>query len=285
MERATKRRGRRSRALRLLRALEPRRALFVLPNLFTLSSVFCGFFAIVIASGEGSSRRLALAALAVFFAVFFDMADGRVARLTRTQSDFGVQLDSLADVIAFGVAPAAIVYAWSLRALGALGLLVAVCYVSCGAMRLARFNVLAARIQGASHHFVGLPIPVAAGTMTSVMMVFQHGSPAPMQSATPVVVLALILSFLMISNVRYRTFKDVHLGGKTFALAASILLGLAVLAALVRPALALLTLFSAYVLVGPIEEIIFFRRRRRERVVAVPPGPPAETSPTREDDP
>jgi len=268
----------------LLRRLEPRRALFALPNLFTLSSVFCGFFAIVVASGNSSPRRLSQAVLAVFFAVFFDMADGRVARLTRTQSAFGVQLDSLADVIAFGVAPAAIVYAWSLRALGAMGMLVAVIYVSCGAMRLARFNVLASRVSGASHYFMGLPIPVAAGALTSVVMVYQQGLMSPPRSATPIVALVLLLSFLMISNVRYRTFKDLRLSGKAIALIASVLLTLAILAALVNPALALLTLFAAYVIVGLFEEIIFFRRRRREKNSALPPAPSADAPPPRKED-
>src|SRR4051794_37418047 len=111
------RRNKRLARARLL-AFDLRRAMFVLPNLFTLSSIFCGFYAFVLASGDPGPKQFYQASLAVFFGLFFDMADGRVARMTRTQSDFGVQLDSLADLITFGAAPAVIVHKWGLTTLG-----------------------------------------------------------------------------------------------------------------------------------------------------------------------
>src|SRR3954465_12317604 len=119
-----------------------RKTFFILPNLFTLSSVFCGFFAITQCAGEHSIDSLYQAAIAICFAFFFDLADGRVARLTKTQSALGMELDSLADVISFGAAPALLVYKWGLTRLGLAGVFIAFVYCGAGALRLARFNVL-----------------------------------------------------------------------------------------------------------------------------------------------
>lgn len=240
-------------------------AMFVLPNLFTSSSIFCGFYAIVLSSSSPGPTQLYQATLAIFFAIFFDMADGRVARLTRTQSAFGVQLDSLADVISFGVAPAVIVYHWALASLGLLGAVAAFIYIACGAMRLARFNVLAARAQSvSSSYFIGLPIPLAAGVLAALVM-FHQRTFAPVGTRTAhILSLILVLSYLMISNVRYRTFKDLTLCGATltgFCLAMAAFVGIA---QAVDPAFACLTFFSTYVILGLLEEVVFFRRRRRE---------------------
>src|SRR6188768_3321739 len=106
-------------------AMKLRKLMFVLPNLFTLTSIFCGFYALTLCAGEATPQQLYQAALAIFFAMFFDAFDGRVARMTKTQSDFGVQLDSLADVISFGAAPALLVYKWALSPLGFAGLFIA----------------------------------------------------------------------------------------------------------------------------------------------------------------
>lgn len=122
-----------------------RKLMFVLPNLFTVTSIFCGFYAITLCSGEAEPVQLYQAALAILFAMFFDGFDGRVARLTKTQSDFGMQLDSLADVMSFGAAPALLVYKWALAPMGFWGLFISFAFMACGAMRLARFNVLALR--------------------------------------------------------------------------------------------------------------------------------------------
>src|SRR5512136_3184853 len=148
-----------------------RKAMFVPPNLFTVSSIFLGFYSMTLSAGDPSPAQLYRAALAIFFAIFFDMFDGRVARMTRTQSDFGVQLDSLADVVSFGAAPALLVYKWALAPMGFLGLFVSFSFAACGALRLARFNVLAARgDKGSSRFFVGLPIPLAAGTIVALVI-------------------------------------------------------------------------------------------------------------------
>src|SRR5205085_3113799 len=148
-----------------MRPMNLRKTFFILPNLFTLSSVFCGFFAITLcAGGQTSIDSLYQAAVAICFAYFFDLADGRVARLTKTQSDLGLQLDSLADVISFGAAPALLVYKWGLTRFGLGGIFIAFLFCGAAALRLARFNVLAMRHDAArpGKFIVGLPVPAAA---------------------------------------------------------------------------------------------------------------------------
>jgi CDP-diacylglycerol--serine O-phosphatidyltransferase len=237
-----------------------RKAMFVLPNLFTVSSIFLGFYSMTLASGDATPEELYRAALAIFFAIFFDMFDGRVARMTRTQSDFGVQLDSLADVISFGAAPALLVYRWALAPMGFMGLFLSFAFAACGALRLARFNVLAARGDKASHRFfTGLPIPLAAGALVSVVIAhYRHfGAPTAPTTHVPIAIGVTLLSFLMVSTVRYRTFKDTHLTVKSvatfgFVLAAAVAIGLAT-----RASFVLLVFAGAYILMGLVESIFF----------------------------
>ncbi len=240
-----------------------RKATFVLPNLFTVSSIFCGFYAIILATGAPGHMQMHKATLAIFFGIFFDMADGRVARLTRTQSDFGVQLDSLADCCTFGFAPAVFIHRWGLADLGLWGALAAFIYVACGAIRLARFNVMAARnVVGSKKWFTGLPIPLAAGVLASLVMYYEqsHAS-TPMVRKTHILLLLLVLSYLMVSNVRYRAFKDAQLNARTFAAFVGLTGSFALVAMLYRPSFALLLFFCGYVAVGLVEEILSFGRR------------------------
>lgn len=281
-----------------------KKALFVLPNLFTLSSIFCGFYAAVLCLGEPTQDDFHRAALLVVFAMLFDAIDGRVARMTRTQSDFGVQIDSLADVCSFGVVPALLVYKWALAPLGALGVAGAFVYLACGAIRLARFNVLAMR-EGASKPaasradrpggaradrpgvaradaprprrpacFVGLPIPAAAGVVVS-LIVANHALaghlPGP---SSPALVLAVVLvvSLLMVSAVPFRSFKDLGATPRTFA-GVALILGSALLVAWrFHPSFALVWLLFAYVAFALLEGALALSRRRVERArVSVPP--------------
>jgi CDP-diacylglycerol---serine O-phosphatidyltransferase len=246
------------------------KALFVLPNLFTLSSVFCGLYAISLATS--GTLRLYQAGLAVFFGIFFDMADGRVARLTRTQSDFGVQLDSLADMIAFGVAPGVIVHAWAFEKLGMSGLFLAFIYVACGALRLARFNVLAARSSGPTNYFIGLPIPLAAGVLVSLIMFHQRTYGGPVRSTTQAVIVVLILAYLMISNVRYRNFKNVDFSQKTLLAVAGVMATFAAVSYFSHATFALLLFSGVYILVGLVEEIVFYKTRSRPEKSQFPPA-------------
>lgn len=250
------------------------KALFVLPNLFTSTSIFCGFYAILLASGAGGAAHLKRACLAIFFAIFFDMADGRVARLTRTQSAFGVQLDSLADVISFGVAPAVLLYRWSLTTLGMGGIALAFVYVACGAIRLARFNVIAEggdKLGG--RYFTGLPIPLAAGTIASSILVQQRlfGPVAP--RAWRGIVLVTLLASLMVSNVHYRTFKQTRVSRTTLTAFFALLASFVALAVRYTPPVACLTVFVCYVTLGLGEACArtLYRLRSGQEPLRAPP--------------
>lgn len=264
--RAGKRRKKRTRGPRL--TINLRKAMFVLPNLFTVSSIFCGFYAIVSLAGDVTPRRLYESALAIFFGIFFDMADGRVARMTRTQSAFGVQLDSLADVIVFGAAPGVVAYKWALGNLGLLGMFAGFVYVACGALRLARFNVLASRSPSSMTFFVGLPIPLAAGVVMSFVMYHQRIYGVAPQRPGAVLLLMFGMAYLMVSNVRYRTFKDVKVSKVSLGVAAVLLATFVVIAIAIHPTFALLAFVSGYVAYGLLEEVVFFRKRRREKADA-----------------
>jgi CDP-diacylglycerol--serine O-phosphatidyltransferase len=248
-----------------------RKLMFVLPNLFTVSSIFCGVYSILLSSGERSGSNFYYAAVAIFFGTFFDAFDGRVARLTKTQSEFGVELDSLADVITFGVAPAILVYKWALSGMGTLGIFICGAYASCGAIRLARFNVLThaeheSSPTGVSRFFVGLPIPLAAGMIVSLVLALRSpdaGGPVP------IAVLMCGLSFLMVSTVRYRTFKDAQLGPGSLLAFGAVLAVFLFFAFTGRVQQVFLVYFSFYILLGLAEEALFGRRRRaRQRQAA-----------------
>ena len=195
--------------------------LFILPNAFTLASVFCGLFAIFLMTTDGGANSFYNAAVAIFFACIFDMLDGRVARLTKTQSSFGVQLDSLADQVSFGVAPAVLVYKWALLPMGIWGMISAFIFCACGTIRLARFNVLTAQDDGAgpSKFFVGLPIPLSASMLVALVIAhFRLFEGLPLKQHNFVLVIVLLLAYLMVSRVQYWTFKDLKFGRKTLAL-------------------------------------------------------------------
>ncbi|MCM2334256.1 MAG: CDP-diacylglycerol--serine O-phosphatidyltransferase [Anaeromyxobacteraceae bacterium] len=255
-----------------------RKAMFVLPNLFTVSSIFLGFYALVLCSGDATPVQLYQAALAIFFAMFFDAFDGRVARMTKTQSDFGVQLDSLADVISFGAAPALLVYKWALAPFGFLGLFVSFAFAACGALRLARFNVLAARgDKGSSLFFVGLPIPLAAGTIVAIVIAHfkQFGQATSAADQLPVMLVVILLSFLMVSTVRYRTFKDAHVSPKSLAVMGFLVLSGLVVGWVTRPSFVLAVYMAAYIAMG-LAESLFFHARRIPELTRLPPAVRAE---------
>jgi CDP-diacylglycerol--serine O-phosphatidyltransferase len=255
-----------------------RKAMFVLPNLFTLSSVFLGFYALTLCAGDATPAQLYQAALAIFFAMFFDAFDGRVARMTRTQSDFGVELDSLADVVSFGAAPALLVYKWALAPLGFGGFLVGFAFLACGAMRLARFNVLAHRgDKGSSRFFVGLPIPLAAGTIVALVIAHyrEFGSTTDPATQLPIAVFVLLLAFLMVSTIRYRTFKDLHLSTRSLAVFGFLTLAGVAISVATRASFVLVVYSGAYIALG-LAESILARARPRPATVTLPPAVQAE---------
>jgi CDP-diacylglycerol--serine O-phosphatidyltransferase len=264
-----------------------RKLMFVLPNLFTVSSIFCGVYSITLSAGEPTGDNFYRAAVAIFFGSFFDAFDGRVARLTRTQSDFGVELDSLADVITFGVAPAILVYKWALSGMGTAGLIICSIYAACGAIRLARFNVLAHSESGSQRFFIGLPIPLAAGMLVALVIAL-HNLRAPVAEAVgmwPIATLVLVLAFLMVSTIRYRTFKEAGLNARTLiAFLAVLALGVGV-ALRGRPSLVLLVYFTIYILLGLGEELVFGRRRRAAARAAAAAAAVAEPESDEADEP
>lgn len=261
-----------------------RKTFFILPNLFTLASLFCGFFAIAtVSSGSASMALLYQAAIAISYGFVFDMSDGRVARLTKTQSSLGLQLDSLSDLVTFGVAPALVMYRWGLDRLTSripyvgrhLGLLVVFCFVATAALRLARFNVLALQEVGdkknPGKYILGLPVPVAAGVLVCLVgLNYQLGGSLIEVGQAALAVVVLVLSYLMVSRVRFRSFKDLRLSRRTVTVASALVASglIAIFYKKVPSAFVFMLLTSTYVGLGLMEEVLFFRRRRAEEVAA-----------------
>lgn len=242
-----------------------RSLMFVLPNLFTVSSIFCGFYALSLCGPDATDSELYQAALAIFFGMFFDGFDGRVARLTKTQSDFGVELDSLADVVSFGAAPALMAYRWALQDFGFLGKFISFAFLACGALRLARFNVLARRSPhgGASRFFVGLPIPLAAGVLVSAVIANHaaRGVELPASARVAAAVGVTVLALLMVSTVPYRTFKDIKFSKVSLMVFGFVVVGGVLIATQLHPAWVLVAYFSVYLVLGLVEAALQWRRR------------------------
>ena len=176
-----------------------------MPSLFTMGNMFCGY-ACIVYSLRGDFET---AAPFIGFAIVLDMLDGRIARLTGTASDFGVELDSLADVISFGIAPAIMSYAWGLAELGRLGMFSGFLFVSAAALRLARFNIQSAS-GGDKRYFVGMPSPAAAGIPAATVYLFSDRI-TDYREALPVLAMVLVPALLMVSTIRFRSFKTIDL--------------------------------------------------------------------------
>jgi CDP-diacylglycerol--serine O-phosphatidyltransferase len=235
-----------------------RKGVYILPNMLTVASLFCGFMGILWAI-EG---RFELTSLAILVSCLFDGLDGKVARLTGTSSDFGVQLDSLCDLVAFGVAPAIMIYQWELHAFGRLGIMASFLMVACGALRLARFNVQTAT--GSKKFFVGLPIP-AAGCVVATLFMFVPYVPEDFARAVmpkACLVLTYLLSFLMVSRVRYLSFKEFGLikAHPFRAMVTAILLFVLVAS---EPKLLGFLFFFGYMLSGLVYTFLILPRRSR----------------------
>jgi len=238
-----------------------RKGIYILPNLFTTGSLFAGFYSMV-ATMNGDYKS---AAIWVLVSSIFDGLDGKVARLTGTSSKFGVEYDSLADLVAFGVTPGLLMYSWALKPFGRLGWLAAFLFVVCGALRLARFNVQVNTVE--SKRFVGLPIPAAASMVSATVLLFYHfGWPSSFKKLA-ILILIYCLAFLMVSNIKYYSFKDPELiKRQPFGVLVFAVILLIVIAA--EPVLMLFVLFICYIMSGPIGFIMTLPRRRRlERAV------------------
>jgi CDP-diacylglycerol--serine O-phosphatidyltransferase len=248
--------------------LLPRKTLYLLPSLFTLSSVFCGFTAICLASVATKPGELASAGALILFAAVFDAFDGRVARLTKTQSEFGLHLDSLADAVSFGVAPAFLMYRWGLAELpGAWGEITCFSFVAAGVCRLARFNVVALREGNKPGDAIGLPIPLAGGLLASMVIVHVRAGGGFAEARPALAAVTLALAYLMVSNVPYRMFKRVRPTDPRAILAALLLTGFGIACTIwLRASFLLVALLGAYVGWGLLETVL---RALRERRVAV----------------
>jgi CDP-diacylglycerol--serine O-phosphatidyltransferase len=235
-----------------------RKGIYILPNLFTATSLFCGFFSLL----RTLQEDFYVAAIFILISGLLDGMDGRVARYTNTTSRFGVEFDSLADVIAFGVAPGMLVFAWALEPFGRLGWLAAFLYVVCGALRLGRYNIQVNTVE--SRYFSGLPIPAAAGLIATGILVFYKLGDTGVSKHLTVLIATYILAFLMVSTVKYYGFKDIELfRRKPFRwLVIAILL---IIVVAYEPEYTLFGLFLIYAVSGPIMTIIFLRHRRASR--------------------
>lgn len=264
------------------RKIDLRKTLFLLPNIITLSSIFCGFDSIRMSATATGDDDYYRASLLLVFALFFDMLDGRVARLTKTQSAFGLQIDSLADVISFGVAPALLVYKWSLYQRPVAGLIVAFVFAGSGAVRLARFNVLSMGESGKptkpGKYILGLPVPGAAGILIS-LVVANHAVAGELSGPRylwAMMALTVFLAFLMVSTIQFRSFKDLKLNARSVALVFFAVGSSAVVSLQTKPAFVLVWLLAFYVVIGLVETMINLpgsMRKRRERA-ARPSLPP-----------
>jgi len=234
---------------------KPSRGIYLLPNLFTTGCLFSGFYAIL----SAMSGQFEQAAIAIFVAMILDGLDGRVARLTNTASEFGVEYDSLADMVSFGLAPALIMYMWALQDLGKLGWAVAFTYVACTALRLARFNTQAEVAD--KKFFQGLPSPSAAGVVAGLIWM----SVVNDLTGEDVRVLAVLATFIagavMVSNFRYYSFKDVDFKGKV-PFVTILLLVLVFGFILLDPPQVLFAAFFIYMLSGPILTLWGIRQKR-----------------------
>lgn len=234
----------------------PPRGIYLLPNLLTTAALFSGFYAIVAAM----KGYLDSAAIAIFVAMVADGLDGRVARLTHTQTPFGAQYDSLSDMVAFGIAPALVIYSWSLSSIGKLGWLAAFLYTAATALRLARFNTQVSD----KTYFQGLPSPSAAGVMASITWIASTYHIKGEHVAIPLALLSLCVASLMVSTVRYHSFKSVDFKDKVsfFTVVSAVFI---ITAIALQPAEMLFALFFLYFISGPIVTLWQIRKVRKQR--------------------
>lgn len=235
-----------------------RRGIYLLPNLFTTAALFSGFYAIT----SAMNNQFEIAAIAIFIAMVLDGLDGRVARLTNTQSAFGAEYDSMADMISFGAAPALVMYAWSLSTLGKAGWVAAFVHAAGAALRLARFNTQLDTQD--KRYFQGLPSPSAAAILAGFIWVAVKYE-VPLESLHYVALgLSITTGLLMVSNFRYSSFKDINLHGRVSFLWAILVMLLFALLYTNTP-LVLFIIFALYAISGPVLTLVGRRRRRSER--------------------
>ncbi|MBT7410640.1 MAG: CDP-diacylglycerol--serine O-phosphatidyltransferase [Methylococcales bacterium] len=235
-----------------------RKGIYLLPNLFTTAALFCGFYAIITAI----HGKFEAAAIAIFVAMIMDGLDGRVARMTNTQSDFGCQYDSLSDMVSFGLAPALMVYLWSLSSLGKIGWFAAFVYTAGTALRLARFNTQAEVAD--KKYFQGLASPAAAAIIAGMIWVAADYNLNPKDFEIVSLIITITAGLFMVSNIRYHSFKEIDFKNKVpFLTIVGIMLAFAII--FLQPPLVLFGLFTLYGFSGPIYTLLLLKQKRTEK--------------------
>lgn len=238
----------------------PTRGIYLLPNLLTTAGLFSGFYAVV----SSMNNHFESAAIAIFIAMIFDGLDGRVARMTNTQSEFGAEYDSMADMVSFGIAPGIVAYNWALSSYGKFGWLAAFVFVACAALRLARFNTQVGIAD--KRFFQGLASPAAAGVIASLIWVGTSYQIPGADYGYIIGALTIIVGLLMVSNFRYNSFKEVDWKGKVnFIVVLLIVLAFVIVAS--SPESVLLIIFSLYACSGPFTTIRSVKKLKLEHVV------------------
>ncbi|MCP1338443.1 CDP-diacylglycerol--serine O-phosphatidyltransferase [Idiomarina sp. M1R2S28] len=236
------------------------RGIYLLPNLFTTAGLFSGFYAIVASMND----RFIEAAVAIFIAMVFDGLDGRVARMTNTESDFGAEFDSMADIVSFGMAPALVMYNYALADLGKIGWLAAFIFVAGGALRLARFNTNLGSSD--KNFFQGLAIPSAAAIVAGLVWVGAEYGVEGSDMGGFAAVITICAGLLMVTNFRYHSFKDVDWKGKVSFLVILVIVLVFVIVA-TQPSLVLFSIFFLYALSGPVLTIKNVKKLKLGHVV------------------
>ncbi len=236
------------------------RGIYLLPNLFTTGAMFAGFYAIT----SAINGRFETAAISILVAMVLDGLDGRVARLTNTQTEFGVQYDSLSDMVSFGVAPALVMYLWAFESLGKLGLFAAFVHTAGGALRLARFNT---QVEVADkRYFQGLPSPAAAAILAGGLWISLEYDYDVESIKYLVLVLTISTGLLMVSNFRYSSFKEIDFKDKVpFVVAISVMLAIGFIMAQAQSMLFVLAL--GYAISGPVITLLTLRKKRKNRKI------------------
>jgi CDP-diacylglycerol---serine O-phosphatidyltransferase len=253
-----------------------KKGIFILPSLLTLTSIFFSFYSMI----SAIQGAFMLAAALILVAGLFDGVDGRVARLTKTTTRFGLELDSLADVISFGVAPGLLMYIWALQPYGRIGWVSAFIFVACGALRLARFNVQSGNID--PKRFNGLPIPAAAAMVATTVLFFLRLKLNPSNFSTLLLVLNYVISFLMVSSVKFHAFKDLTVvRQKPFSSTVAFVLLLSLIA--VEPRIFLFLFCAAYVVSGPILTLVLHARNKKRLLERPVDTPTPEATPASEE--
>jgi CDP-diacylglycerol---serine O-phosphatidyltransferase len=252
-----------------------RRGVYILPTLFTLGNMFCGYACIVYAMrGEFET-----AAPFIGYSVVLDMLDGRIARLTGSASDFGVEFDSLADVISFGIAPAILSFSWGLQPLGRLGWLAGFLFLTAAAMRLARFNIQSA-MGGDKRYFVGMPSPAAAGVPAATVFAYPWGL-TDYRAALPALAMVLIPAALMVSTIRFRSFKTIDLQSRrSYTVVLLLAAGIALIAT--HPKIVLVVVAYSYLASAFVGLAISRIRQRDDRAKDASPHSVAIDPPVRD---